>query len=148
MLPQSAVDQAVGRLVLGQTSFIVNIPDATIGQVERIDCQYGLAAAKKGKKAAPAPIEVSVSLYASSALAAKRIAATEEEWRQNGAIPHAVKVGTHPGIVLTGNGNPLLIVADGPRTVAADIVPSVVKANKIDSVLAALAASALRGAGG
>ena len=142
------MDKAVGTPVPGKTAFIVNLPDATIGQVERVNCRYGLAAAAPGKKAPNALVEVSVSLYESRSAAAKRISATEEEWRQNSASPHTVQVAGHPATVLTGYGDPLLVVAAGPRTVAASIDPSVAKPAARDRVLVALAAAALRGAGG
>lgn len=148
ILPVTAVDRAVGAPVLGKTAFIVNEPDASVGQVERVNCRYGLRPAAAGKKAPPARVEVSVSLYASNSLAIKRIDATEEEWRQNGATPHAVKVARSGGIVLTGFGNPLLVVAAGPRTVAVNIAPDVTKTANQDKVLTALAAAALSGAGG
>ena len=148
ILPVTAVDKAVGAAVPGKTAFIVNQPDPTIDQVERVNCRYGLVDPPKGKKAGPAPVEVSVSLYASSASAAKRIDATEEEWRQNSAHPHTVQVAGHNGTVLLGYGDPLLVLAVGPRTVAASIAPTVTKPANVDAVLAGLAAAALRGAGG
>ncbi len=148
VLPVTAVDAAVGTPVAGKAVFIINQPDSAAGQVERINCQYGVAPVKKGSKTTAAKVEVSVSLYASDAEAAARVSSTLEQWRQNGATPHAVSVGGHPATVLTGYQSPLLVVGSGPRTVAVTMVATLVAGAKLDSVMAGIAAAALSGSGG
>ena len=148
VLPVVTVDRAVGKPLPGTTSFIVNLPDATIGQVERINCRYGLAARKVTAKPSLPLVEASVSLYDTAAHAAARVAATRETWREHGASPHAVTVAGHPAVVLTGYGSPLLVLGVGARTVVVSVSPTLVTAARLDSVLLSLAASALRGAGG
>lgn len=148
VLPVVAVDRAVGKTVPGQTAFVINVPDYSIGQVERVNCQYGLVT-PKGKTVASAPlVEASVSLYDTSAHAATRVAATQETWREHQAIPHAVTVAGHRGVVLVGYGPPLLVLGVGARTLAISAATTLVPAARTDAVLVALAASALRGAGG
>jgi hypothetical protein len=148
VLPLLTVDRAVGKTVPGRTSFIVNVPDYTIGQVERINCQYGLVT-PKGKTAPTAPlVEASVSLYDTNAHANARVAATKETWREHGATPHAVTVSGHPAVVLTGYGSPLLVLGVGARTVALSVSATLVPAARSDAVMVSLAASALHGAGG
>ena len=148
VLPVLSVDRAVGKTVAGQTAFVVDAPNYAIGQVERVNCQYGLTT-PKGKKTTSTPlVEVSVSLYDTSAHASARVAATKETWREGGAVPHPVTVAGHPGVVLIGHGSPLLVLGVGARTVAVSIAATLVTAARRDAVLTALAGGALRGAGG
>ncbi len=148
VLPVLTVDKAVGKTVPGRTSFIVNVPDYTIGQVERINCQYGLVT-PAGKTTPGAPlVEASVSLYDTNAHASARVAATTETWREHGAIPHAVTVAGHPAVVLVGYGVPLLVLGVGARTLALGVSATLVPAARRDAVMVSLAASALHGAGG
>ena len=148
VLPLLTVDRLVGKTVVGKTAFVINIPNYALGQVERVNCQYGLVI-PKGKKVASAPqVEVSVSLYDTNAHAAARVAATKETWLEGGAVPHAVTVHGHPGVVLVGFGSPLLVLGAGARTVAVSISPTLVTAAKRDAVMTALAGGALSGAGG
>ena len=148
MLPVISVDHAVGKTVAGTTAFVVDAPDYAVGQVQRVNCQYGLVT-PKGKKTPSAPqVEVSASLYDTTAHATARVAATQETWREHGALPHSVTVRGHPGTVLIGYGSPLLVLGVGARTVAVSIAPTLVTAARRDVVLIALAAGALSGAGG
>ncbi len=159
VLPSTAVDKAMLRHVSGSAS-VVNKPDPTIGQLARINCQYGLSAPLPASAhatrtpAATAPagavpqVEVSVSLYATKADAAARITATDSQWRSQGASAHRVIVGTHPATVLTGYGRPLLVLASGVRTVAVNVRPGTVTANRVDAALTQIAQSALSGSGG
>lgn len=142
------VDRAVGKTVPGKTAFIVNVPDYTIGQVERINCQYGLVTPAGKTAPAAALVEASVSLYDTNAHANARVAATKEAWREHGATPHAVTVAGHPAVVLTGYGSPLLVLGVGARTVALSVAAKLVPAARRDAVLVSLGASALHGAGG
>lgn len=148
VLPSIAVDQAVGVTIVGRTAFIVNEPDRKAGQVRRLNCRYGIAAVRAGSKQTDTKVEVSISLYATDAQAASRVSGTEQEWRGQGAVPHAVRVAGHAATILTGYGKPLLVVADGPRTVAVTLASTVVSAARLDAALTAVAASALRGSGG
>ena len=149
VLPVVTVDRVVGKPVPGKTSFIVNLPDYPIGQVQRINCQYGLAtpAGKTTPPSAPL-VEASVSLYNTAAHATARVAATRETWREHGASPRAVTVAGHPAVVLTGYGSPLLVLGVGARTVALSVAATLVPATRLDAVLTSLAASALHNAGG
>lgn len=148
VLPLVTVDRAVGKAVPGKTSFIVDLPAYPIGQVERINCQYGLVT-PKGTTTPSAPlVEASVSLYDTTAHANARVRATRETWREHGASPHAVTVAGRPAVVLIGYGSPLLVLGVGSRTVALSVAPTLVPAARRDAVLTALAASALHGAGG
>jgi hypothetical protein len=148
VLPIGAVDSAVGVPIVGKTAFVVNKPDATVGQVERINCQYGIAALKAGSKLTDTKVEVSISLYSTDQQATDRVASTESAWRDQGAVPHGVSVVGHSATILTGYGKPLLVLAAGPRTVAVTISATVLPAAKLDAALAGVAAKALLGAGG
>ena len=148
VLPLLDVDKAVAKTVPGKTAFIVNVPDYSIFQVERVNCQYGLVTAK-GKTTPAAPlVEASVSLYNTNAHATARVDATIETWREHSAVPHKVTVAGHPGVVLTGYGTPLLVLGVGPRTFAIGISSALVAAARQDAVLVELATSALHGSGG
>ena len=166
VLPLSEVDKAVGHAVAGATAFVVNQPDPTIHQLARINCQYGLASAapaasSTAKPTKPTPpasraaaasavpqVEVSVSLYTTTAAAAARITATDSDWTSRGAKAHQVSVAAHPATVLVGYGRPLLVLAAGIRTVAVNVRPGTVPSGKLDAVMAQIARSALAGSGG
>ena len=148
MLPLLTVDKVVGKPVPGKTQFVIDAPDATIGQVERINCQYGLVVPKGKKVPGPPQVEVSVSLYDTNAHAAARVAATKETWREHGAVPQTVTVRGRAGVVLIGYGPPLLVLGAGGRTVAVTVAAALVPAARRNVVMVALASSALSGAGG
>lgn len=156
------MDRAFGRPLTGGTSFIVNKPDPSIGQIARINCQYGVKATpgplpkpsgipKSTAATAPTPVpqvEVSVSEYASAKQATGRISATSDEWRAHSAVAHMVKVGSHPATVLIGYGPPLLVLATGTHTIAVNVLASATPSGKLDSVLNAIAQAALQGVHG
>lgn len=118
LLPVTAVDEALGRPVIGKVAFVVGVPEPSIGRLARLNCRYGLAAAVKGKPAPTPKIEIGVSLYNSTARAASRVQATVEDYLSHGARAAQVTVDQYPGTVLTGYGNPTIVTAAGPRTVA------------------------------
>jgi len=118
LLPVSAVDEALGRPVVGRTAFILGVPEPNIGRLARLNCQYGIPVAVKGKPAPTAQLEIGISLYNSAAQATKRAELTVEDYLSHGASQVATTAGQYPATVLTGYGNPTLVVAAGPRTVA------------------------------
>ncbi|HEY2042781.1 MAG TPA: hypothetical protein VGH11_08895 [Jatrophihabitans sp.] len=117
-MPVTAVSDSLGRPVIGQTSFIVGIPEPNIGRLARLDCQYGLAAKVKGKPAPQPQVEISISLYDTTPRASGRVQSTIDDYQSHGARPSDVAVGQFPGTILGGYGQPTIVVAAGPRTIA------------------------------
>ena len=148
ILPLSAAETVLGTTVAGKTAFVVNAPEYSVGQVERVNCRYGIEAPAAGSTQDQVKLEVSISLYATDKQAVERVNATSDEWRGQGAQPQTVQVDGHPATILTGYGQPLLVLASGPRTVAVTVVDTLVPAANLSAALTGLAARALSGAGG
>lgn len=121
LLPVTTIDEALGRPVIGSTSFIRGIAEPNIGRLTYLNCKYGIPRAVKGKPAPVAQLEIGISLYKSLAQAQSRLQGTIDDYRSHGASPQQLSVGEAQATVLTGYGSPTLVVADGPRTVAITI---------------------------
>ncbi len=87
LLPVSAVEDALGRPVFGQTAFVRGVAEADIGRLTYLNCRYGLAAPVRGKPAPQPQLEVGISLYNSSAQASKRVQGTVEDFRDARGAP-------------------------------------------------------------
>lgn len=147
LLPVTSVDEALGRPVVGKTAFIVGVAEPAIGRLARLNCRYGIPAAVKGKPAPTPKIEIGVSLYNATARAASRVQATVEDYLSHGARSAQVTVDQYPGTVLTGYGDPTIVVAAGPRTVA--VTGATVSVGKAPAAsLTALAALTLKATSG
>jgi hypothetical protein len=142
LLPVLVVDQALGRPVIGSTSFVRGIAEPNIGRLTYLNCRYGLPKAVKGKPAPVAQVEIGVSLYRSAAQAAARVQGTIEDYRSHGASQQVAAVGNDSATILIGNGSPTLVVAEGPRTVAITVDARLISAAPTSS-LTALAKAAL-----
>ena len=141
LLPVETVDQALGVPVVGKTSDILGSPLPNIGRLTQLYCQYGIAAPAKGKPAVN-KVEVTISLYATSAQAASRVRTTVEDYRSHGAVPADAAIGDVPATILTGYLTPTLVASIGPRTVAVSVVPALL-AKPINVKLIAIAKAAL-----
>ncbi|HEY0169143.1 MAG TPA: hypothetical protein VGB75_19015 [Jatrophihabitans sp.] len=123
LLSVGAVNIALRRTVIGRTAFVLGVAEPDIGRLTYLNCRYGLSAPVKGKPAPQPQVEIGVSLYESAAQAARRVQATVENYRLNGAGDRPARVGSARGTMLSGYGLPTLVVADGPRTVAVTVTP-------------------------
>jgi hypothetical protein len=121
LLPVSRIDGAVGKAVLGSTSFIVGVPEANIGRLAYLNCRYGLSKRVAGKPTPIPKVELGVSLYKTATQAAARVQATMDDYRSNNAVPTPVTIGQYAGTILVGYGAPTLVIGAGPRTVAVTI---------------------------
>jgi hypothetical protein len=151
ILPLDQVETALGKPVVGHTAFVVNIPDAKIGLVARVNCRYGIGTSvKKGTRTIvpPPKVEVSVSLYSTDKQAADRVAGTVAVWRDNGARQIDVLVGPDDGTLLIGYGEPLLVVAHGQRTAAVSVQGTLLVGKDIGAVTGKIAATAITNSGG
>jgi hypothetical protein len=141
-LPVTSIDDALGRPVIGRTSFILGIAEPNIGRLARINCQYGLSTPVKGKPTPGPLIEIGISLYNSVAQAGRRVEGTLEDYRTHGAIPQNVSVATVPATILTGYTAPTIVLAAGPRTVVVTVSTRLVSSSPT-STLVLLAKAAL-----
>jgi hypothetical protein len=151
ILPLDEVETALGKPVVGNTAFIVNIPEPKIGQLARVNCRYGVGkSVKKGKRTVvpPPKVEVSVSLYSADQQAAGRVADTVAAWRDNGARQIDVLVGPDDGTLLIGYGEPLLVVAHGQRTAAVTVQATMLVGKDASAVMGKIAATAITNSGG
>lgn len=151
VLPLDQVETALGKPVVGHTTFIVNIPDPKIGLVARVNCRYGVGkSVKKGKRTIvpPPKVEVSVSLYSTDKKAADRVSNTVAAWRDNGARQIDVLVGPDDGTLLIGYGEPLLVVAHGQRTAAVTVQATMLVGKDAGAVMGKIASTAVTNSGG
>jgi hypothetical protein len=151
ILSLSAVELSLGRRVVGRTAFVVNLPDRKIGLLARVNCRYGIGKAVKRNRRTVVPpplVEVSVSLYATENQASGRVAATVAAWRDSGARQTAVPMGQDTATLLTGYGQPLLVVAHRQRTVAVTVAAALMKGRNPAAVMSDIAAKALRNSSG
>jgi hypothetical protein len=121
LLPTGRVNIALHRVVSGKTAFILGVPEADIGRLTYLNCRYGVPAAAKGKPAGDPLVEVGISLYNSSAQAARRVEGTVDDYRSHGARDSSTKVGQYRATVLSGYGSPTLVVAAGVRSIAVTV---------------------------
>ncbi|MFL6161101.1 MAG: hypothetical protein ACJ74U_02630 [Jatrophihabitantaceae bacterium] len=142
VLPVTAVEDALGRPVIGRTAFVRGIAEPDIGRLTYLNCRYGLAAAVKGKPAPQPLVEIGISLYSSASQAATRVQGTVADYRSHGASQQSAAVGDDPATILTGYGSPTLVVAEGPRTVAVTVDPKLI-ATAPTAGLVAIARAAL-----
>jgi len=126
LLPVSAVEDALGRPVFGQTAFVRGVAEPDIGRLTYLNCRYGLAAPVRGKPAPQPQLEIGISLYNSPAQATTRVQGTIEDYRTHGARQQDAAVGNDPATILVGYGYPTLVVAEGPRSVAVSVDPKLV----------------------
>lgn len=142
VLSLATVEDALGRPVIGQTSFVRGIAEPNIGRLTYLNCRYGLTPPVKGKPAPQPQLEIGVSLYDSADQAATRVRGTVEDYRSHGASPQNAAVGNDAATILVGYGYPTLVVAEGPRTVAVTVDPRLV-ATAPTAGMVALAQAAL-----
>ncbi|MEO7259986.1 MAG: hypothetical protein ABI047_01775 [Jatrophihabitantaceae bacterium] len=142
LLPIGGVNIALRRTVIGRTAFVLGVAEPDIGRLTYLNCRYGLSAPVKGKPAPVPQVEIGVSLYDSAAQAARRVQATIENYRINGAGDRPARVGSVQGTMLSGYGLPTLVVAAGPRTVAVTVTPKLLTAGST-AELASLAKAVL-----
>jgi hypothetical protein len=147
LLPDADVEDALGGpLPTGADSFVVGVPERSIGRVAYVNCRYGLTG--RGAAAMPA-VEIGISLYGTAAQAAARISATADDYATHGATRRDTTAAGHPATLLTGGSGvgydvTLLVVAFGQRTVAVSIGSALATGTKATHDATALAALALR----
>ncbi|UQX87121.1 hypothetical protein M6D93_12515 [Jatrophihabitans telluris] len=131
--------------VIGQTAYIVGVPQTDIGRVAYLNCKYGITKTKvKKKTVTTTKIEVGISLYGTSQQALDRVAGTVDAYRLAGSTTSDAGVGQFSGTILMGGGElPTLVVAAGPRTVAVTVVGNLVASSKLPTTLERIAKAAL-----
>jgi hypothetical protein len=119
LLTVQTVDVALGRAVLGKTSFVVGVPEPKIGRLAYINCQYGLhTVVMKKKKITTNLVEIGASLYDSTQQALRRVQGTIGDYLSNGSTKTDVPVNGFVVSILLGYGDPTAVVAAGPRSAA------------------------------
>ncbi|MCU1659058.1 MAG: hypothetical protein JWO57_3714 [Pseudonocardiales bacterium] len=148
-LPLSAVQDALGHSVKGATAFVVGVAEKDIGRIGYLNCRYGLPAGAAAAKAT-ATVEIGVSLYGTSAQAARRIPATVNDYTNHNATATQTAIGDITATILTnglgaGYTAPTIVAAAGQRTIAIGIAAGATTNPARD--LAALATLALQNTG-
>jgi hypothetical protein len=144
LLPLSVVEDALGHSVKGATAFVVGVAEKDIGRIGYLNCRYGLPAGAPTAKATPT-VEIGVSLYGTSAQAARRIPATVNDYTSHNATATQTTIGDITATVLTngvgaGYTAPTIVAAAGQRTIAISIAAGATPNPAKDlSVLATLA---------
>jgi hypothetical protein len=152
LLPLSAVENAIGRLLPGKTAFVVGVPEKDIGRLAYLNCRYSVPAVSAGGPVMPG-IEIGISLYGSASQAQRRLAATITDYVGHGATQSSSTISGHDAALLLGATSrgydvPLLVVASGQRSVAVSIMSTIAPAASRRGVMTALAELALARTGG
>jgi hypothetical protein len=121
LLPVTAIDDALGRPVIGKASDILGVAEPNIGRLTYLNCRYGIGATVKGKPAPAPQVEIGISLYNSLDQAARRVDGTVQDYRSHGASQQTGAVGPLPATILLGYGAPTIVLVAGPRTVAVSL---------------------------
>jgi hypothetical protein len=125
LLPLSAVEDALGHSLKGATAFVLGVAEKDIGRVGYLNCRYGLPTGAAATQANPT-VEIGVSLYGTSAQAARRIPATVNDYTNHAATATQTTIGDITATVLTngvgaGYTAPTIVAAAGQRTIAISI---------------------------
>jgi len=134
ILPLVELDQALGKPLVGRTSYIRGVPEPKINRLGRVTCGYGRRPLP-GNKTGPPQLEAGVSVYTDADAAAKRVESTVLAARSEGAVPKQVTVAGKPATVLLGP-SPLIVVADDTRTVAITFTKGLVRGDPTTSLVA------------
>ncbi|MBP2477927.1 hypothetical protein JOF53_006799 [Crossiella equi] len=147
VLPAAEVAAALGKdpTALGVRG-IVGVPEPKIGRTARLGCYYSPPQdvpprdAPPERQQAPAQLELGVATYADEAAARKRVRATAEGERAQGAAANDVQVGDGRAVFLVGAKNRMLVHAAGRATVVLTLAHGVVADDRAGPVLTELAA--------
>lgn len=151
LLPDTSIDAVIGGAPpAGVDAFVVGQPEPTIGRLAYLNCRYGVTGSGATAKA---KIEIGLSLYSSPEEAARRVAATVDDYTAHGASGRPATVDGQTATILVGGVGvdyeaPLLVMASGQRTVAVTIDPSLASGPKATDDAVSLATLALKGTGG
>jgi hypothetical protein len=159
VLTAAEVDRALGRRLGGDTRFIKGVAEPRISRTGRVTCRYGVgSAAGRGTSptscpqgrarcaaAAAVPVELSLSTYGEPEAASQRVDLTMHQEQTRGAHQSRLRVLDKPAVLLSGGqGDPLLVMADGDLTLALSVARGLVPADRTGGVLTALAEAVLR----
>jgi hypothetical protein len=147
LLPLGAVQQAIGKPLGGQVTYLRAAPVPKSGRTGRVTCDYGVTmttpSAPAGASATPTPagrglVEVSYITYVDAKTAAGRIQLTVQHDSQNATL-HPATVAGKKAYVLLGKEWNELVMADGASTYVIVMDPSVLPADRAPSALQVMA---------
>jgi hypothetical protein len=134
------VDQIVGHPLVGNTGFVLGVPDPTIRRTARIDCYYGVPEGQPPEKAA---VTIAMATYADEPTATQRMRSTVDAARERAVPTSEVQVGPDRGVLLADKADRELVDAHGKTTVLVSAAPGVLPDDRAGKILAALAVRAL-----
>jgi hypothetical protein len=156
LLPLGAVEQAIGKPLYGQVTYLRAAPVPKSGRTGRVTCGYGTgskpdpaaatdtASPTVSPTAATKPlVEASYITYTDAATAKARVGLTVQN---DGATSTVTKVdvGGNPASVLIGPQWHELLMADGARTIVVVLQPSLLPPAKAPGALVAIATIMLK----
>jgi hypothetical protein len=151
LLPLGAVQQAIGKPLGGQVTYLRAAAVPESGRTGRVTCDYGVTvttpSAPAGATPTPTPagrglIEVSYITYVDAKTAAGRIQLTVQHDSQN-ATMHDATVAGKKAYVLLGKEWNELVMADGASTYVVEMNPSVLPVDRAPAALQAMAEAVL-----
>jgi hypothetical protein len=152
LLPLGAVQQAVGKPLFGQVTYLRAAPVPKSGRTGRVTCGYGTASGPPAAGTAsstatpsgsPSPaakplIEASYITYVDATTAKDRVALTVQTDGASSTVTK-VDVNGNQAAVLTGPQWSELLMSDGARTIVVVAQPSILPAPKAAAALIAMA---------
>ena len=156
LLPLGTIQQAIGKPLGGQVTYLRAAAVPKSGRTGRVTCDYGVTAtapsAPAGASASASPaghglIEVSYITYVDAKTAAERVQLTVQHDSQNATLHDATVTGKKAYVLLGKEWNEL-VMADGASTYVVEMDPSVLPADRAPAALQAMAEAMVKAAAG
>lgn len=146
LAPLQRVEEALGVNLLGDVTYLRAAPVPQSGRTGRVTCGYGTpVTTPSGGTPTPSGrplVELSYITYVDAKTAADRVTLTVHTDSQH-ATTTQVQVDGKPAWVLVGSDWDELVMADGARTIVAEVSPRILAPEKAPAVLTRLAAQML-----
>lgn len=156
LLPLGTLQQAIGKPLGGQVTYLRAAPVPQSGRTGRVTCDYGVTvaapSAPAGASATPTPagpglVQVSYITYVDAKTAADRVQLTVQHDSQAATL-HDAAVAGKKAYVLLGKDSNELLMADGASTYVVVMVPSVLPADRAPAALQAMAEAMVKAVAG
>ncbi|MEI4270924.1 hypothetical protein TEK04_04250 [Klenkia sp. LSe6-5] len=146
LLSTAQLDAALGARLPGTSTYVVGLPEPSIGRTGRVTCGFGVTPATATAGASDPLLEVSLLTYTDPGAATDRVAAVVAARQGQGVTAGSATVPGAQAVLFAGAADTTLVATLAERTVSLTLVPGLLDAAATRAALEQLAAAAL-GAG-
>ncbi|HEV7871127.1 MAG TPA: hypothetical protein VGO95_07720 [Modestobacter sp.] len=139
----SQVDEALGTVLAGDSSFTEGSAEPGIGRTGRVTCGFGISPATDTSGAGDPPLELSVFSYTDVGAAADPVEAIVAAQEAQGARSEQLTVADAPGVLLSTRQDTTLVVTVQARTCSPTLLPGILDAAATSVALRRLMADVL-----